>query len=187
MQYYVVILQCTRVQPYSRNARLAKASLWVTVPIMQGAMRRARSRCIGRGTWASPYTHPSEYGELLLKSAGIINSEGAAERAHAIAASPSGVGTVGNVRGGQAGVAGAMARGAPRAAIAGVVPEGVGGAGGVDDAQVGDAHAVVQGAPTVAAAPRVDDTARMAATRDAARRGAALSSACARGIKCNVM
>ena len=80
-----------------------------------------------------------------------------------------------------------MPRGAPWAATAGVVPEGVGGAGGVDDAQVGDAHAVVQGAPTVAAAPRVDDTARMAATRDAARRGAALSSACARGIKCNVM
>ena len=39
-------------------------------------------------------------GELLVKSAGIVNSEGAAERAHAIAAS--GVGTVGNVRGGHA-------------------------------------------------------------------------------------
>ena len=35
----------------------------------------------------------------------------------------------------------------------------------MDNAQVRDAHAVVQEARTVAAAPRVDDTARMAATR----------------------
>ena len=96
-------------------------------------------------------------GELLVKSAGIVNSEGAAERARAIAAS--GVGTVGGKCTGRAG-GGAMA-----ATRAGVVPEGVGGAGGVDDAQVRDAHAVVQEAPTVAAAPRVDNTARMAATR----------------------